>query len=101
MVVGVKAARLLCWSAARLRESGSPDAGMESCVAKYFASTVLRRVVRDAVRMHGANGCSEERPLERHLRDATIMEVIEGTTDIHEVLIGSHEWHDPLEEETA
>ena len=41
----------------------------------------------DAVQIHGANGCSSDYPVERYFRDAKIMEIIEGSTQIQEITI--------------
>lgn len=87
MVVCVKAARMLCYNAGYLKDVGNPDSIMETWVAKYYASTMINKVVSDAVQIHGANGCSSEYNVERYYRDAKINEIIEGTTQMHEVLI--------------
>jgi alkylation response protein AidB-like acyl-CoA dehydrogenase len=90
MVVNVKAARLLCYNAGYLKDNGDPDSIMETWNAKYFASTMLEKITSDAVQIHGANGCSSEYPVERYYRDAKIMAIIEGTTQMHEVLIATN-----------
>jgi len=90
MVVNVKAARLLCYHAGYLKDNGDPDSIMETWNAKYFASTMLDKITSDAVQIHGANGCSSEYPVERYYRDAKIMAIIEGTTQMHEVLIATN-----------
>ena len=87
MVVCVKAARMLCYNAGYLKDVGNPDSIMETWVAKYYASTIINKVVSDAVQIHGANGCSSEYNVERYYRDAKINEIIEGTTQMHEILI--------------
>jgi alkylation response protein AidB-like acyl-CoA dehydrogenase len=90
MVTGVKAARLLCYSAGCLKDAGDPRALMETSVAKYFASTTATRSSADAVQIHGALGCSGLSPVQRYLRDASIMEVIEGSTQIQQISIASY-----------
>lgn len=90
MVVQVKAARLLCLKAGYLKDVGDPDSIMETWIAKYFASTMLSQVTGHAVQIHGANGCCREYPVERYYRDARINEIIEGTTQMHEVLIATN-----------
>ena len=90
MVVQVKAARLLCCKAGYLKDTGDPDSIMETWIAKYFASTMLTQVTGHAVQIHGANGCCREYPVERYYRDARINEIIEGTTQMHEVLIATN-----------
>lgn len=90
MVVSVKAARLLCFNAGCLKEAGDPDSIMETWNAKYFASRMAVKVAGDAVQIHGGNGCYREYPAERHFRDSKINEIIEGTSQMHEVLIATN-----------
>jgi len=90
MVVNTEAARLLCQKAGYLRDIGDPDSIMQVWTAKYFASIMVNKVANDAVQIHGANGCSREYPIERYMRDARIAEIIEGTTQMHEILISSN-----------
>ena len=56
-------------------------------MAKYFASTMATRAALDAVQIHGANGCSEDHPVERYLRDSRVLEIIEGSTQIQQITI--------------
>ncbi len=90
MVVDIKAARLLCLNAGYLKDVGDPDSIMETWNAKYFASKMVNKASNAAVQIHGANGCSREYPVERYYRDARINEIIEGTTQMHEVLIATN-----------
>ncbi len=87
MVVNVKAARLMCYHAGCLKDSCDPDSIMETWNAKYFAASIVSKTASDAVQIFGANGCSNQYPVERYLRDAKINEIIEGTTEMHEVMI--------------
>jgi glutaryl-CoA dehydrogenase (non-decarboxylating) len=87
MVVGVKAARLLCCSAGYLRGRAGAQAASETTIAKYFASTVAVRVASDAVQIHGANGCGGDYPVQRYLRDAKVMEIIEGSSQMQQIMI--------------
>ena len=87
MVVGVKAARLLCLNAGRLRDAGDPSSIYETSIAKYFSCKVAAESARDAVQIHGANGCSAAYPVARLFRDAKIMEIIEGSNELQEVAI--------------
>jgi hypothetical protein len=87
MITNVRAARLLCHHAARRRAAGDPSAVMDAAIAKYFASTVSNEIASDAVQIHGANGCHRAYGVERFLRDAKIMEIVEGTSQIQETLI--------------
>ena len=90
MVTGVKAARLLCQRAGYLKDAGDPSALMETSIAKYFASTAAARAAADAVQIHGANGCSSDYPVQRYLRDARVMEIIEGSTQMQQVTIAGY-----------
>jgi glutaryl-CoA dehydrogenase (non-decarboxylating) len=87
MIVGVRAARLLCLRAGWLRETGDPGGPAETMAAKYFASRVATRAANDAVQIHGANGLSEEYPVARYLRDSKVTEIIEGSTQIQQITI--------------
>jgi hypothetical protein len=87
MIVEVRAARLLCLRAGWLRDAGGPGASGEIMVAKYYASTMATRAASDAVQIHGANGCSEEYPVGRYLRDSRVLEIIEGSTQIQQITI--------------
>ena len=86
----LRASRLLCLQAAASRALGSAESVVDTLVAKYHASTMAMRVARDAVQVHGANGCSSEYPVSRFFRDAKTMEVIEGTSQILQGLIARH-----------
>lgn len=90
MVTNITAARLLCYRAGHLTESGDMGAIVGASMAKYFASTMAVQVASDAVQIHGANGCGPEYPVQRHLRDAKVMEIVEGSTQIQQLLIAKH-----------
>ena len=90
MVTNVKAARLLCLRAGYLKDHGGAAAIMETSVAKYFAATIAMKVASDAVQIQGARGCSSESSVQRYLRDAKIMEIIEGSTQMQEILIADY-----------
>ena len=90
MIANVKAARLLTYNAGYLKDAGDPRAIMETSVAKYFASTTANRAANDAVQIHGANGCSRDYPVERYMRDAKIMEIIEGSTQLQQISIAKY-----------
>ena len=87
MVTHSKAARLLCYQAGYLRDQGAASAMSETLVAKYFASTIAFQAATDAVQIHGANGCSADYPVQRYLRDAKVMEIIEGSHQMQQILI--------------
>ncbi len=90
MVVNVKAARWLCYRAGYLKDIKDGSATNETLVAKYFASTMVFKVASDAVQIHGANGCSSEYRVQRYLRDAKIMEIIEGSSQMQQLLISKN-----------
>lgn len=90
MIANVKAARLLCYQAGYLKEIGEPNSIIETSIAKYFASTTATKVANDAVQIHGANGCTSEYSVARYLRDAKIMEIIEGSTQIQQITIADY-----------
>ena len=95
MMTDIHAARLMCQSAGELRGLLSPDAAKETVMAKYFASKMVNRVAYDAVQLHGAGGCGPEQPIERWFRDARIMEIIEGSTQVLETIIASYGYQGP------
>lgn len=87
MITNVKAARLLCYQAGYLKDTRDPGAITETSIAKYFASRTAFKAANDAVQIHGANGCSSEYKVQRYLRDAKIMEIIEGSTQLQQINI--------------
>ena len=85
MHVATEAGRLMCIEAGRQRDAGDPRSIESTMAAKYFASTILPRVTNDAVQIHGANGVDPAYAVERHFRDAKIMQIIEGTDQMHQL----------------
>ena len=83
-----EAARLLCVSACQAEDDGRPEAYEKTLTAKYFTSRAAVRAAADAVQIRGASGCHSSSPVSRFYRDAKILEVIEGTTQIHEQILG-------------
>jgi alkylation response protein AidB-like acyl-CoA dehydrogenase len=94
MIVQVRAARLMCYRAGHLRETGDPGAFMETMAAKYLASTVAAKVATDAVQIHGGNGCTDDYPVSRYFRDAKVMEIIEGSTQIQQMVMPRFEFQE-------
>jgi alkylation response protein AidB-like acyl-CoA dehydrogenase len=90
MYADVSAAMLICVRAGRLRDASDPDSIIQTCLAKFIASTTCSRVASDAVQIYGAVGCSDESPVQRHFRDARITEIIEGSTQMQELMIADH-----------
>jgi alkylation response protein AidB-like acyl-CoA dehydrogenase len=89
-VTKIHAARALCIRAGELRQQGDSDAIVETTIAKYFASKVAMEVATDAVQVHGGNGCSSCYPVERLFREAKVLEIIEGTSQIQQQLIAKY-----------
>ncbi|MFE0650161.1 acyl-CoA dehydrogenase family protein [Streptomyces sp. NPDC059534] len=87
MVTDVRAARLLCQEAGRLKDAGDSATIMATWVAKYFASTAAARHATEAVQIHGALGCAPGSPTARFYRDAKVMEIIEGSSEIQRITI--------------
>lgn len=86
----LEAARLLCLRAGVRREAREPGALADTLSAKYFASRAARQIADHAVQIHGAEGLSDEHPVQRYFRDARVMEIIEGSSEVLELLIAEH-----------
>lgn len=87
MVTDVRAGRLLCQEAGRLKDAGDAATIMATWIAKYFASTAAARHASEAVQIHGAHGCGPDSPVARLYRDAKVMEIIEGSSEIQRTTI--------------
>jgi alkylation response protein AidB-like acyl-CoA dehydrogenase len=87
MVTNASAARLLCQQAGWLREAGDTRSVHATWLAKYFAAGAAFRAASDAVQIHGAQGIGDAYPVQRYLRDAKVMEIIEGSTQLQQVTI--------------
>jgi glutaryl-CoA dehydrogenase (non-decarboxylating) len=90
MITDMNAARLLCYQAGYYKDVKHPDAIVSTLIAKYFASTSATKSANNAVQLHGANGCSSDYPVQRYLRDARVMEIIEGSTQIQQSTISEY-----------
>jgi len=86
MAMEVELARLLVYKAASLKDGGQPF-GQVAAMAKLFASEVAMRAATQAVQIHGGNGYIREYPVERYLRDAKLLEIGEGTSEIQRLVI--------------
>ncbi len=87
IAVDVAAARLLTWQVADHIDRGLPFA-TESSVAKLFASEAAVRCANNALQVFGGYGYIDEYPVGKLLRDARVMTLYEGTSQIHKLLIG-------------
>lgn len=88
MGTDLQAANLLCYTACKAEDEHTPDVYEKVQMAKYFTSRAVVKAASDAVQIRGASGCHESSPVARYYRDSKIMEVIEGTTQIHERMLG-------------
>ena len=86
MRVAVETSRLATYKAAWLRDMGRPYKA-EAALAKLYASEVAVTCAREAVQVHGGYGFMEEFPVARFYRDAKVLEIGEGTSEIQRVLI--------------
>jgi alkylation response protein AidB-like acyl-CoA dehydrogenase len=82
----IHAARLMIYQAAWLKWQGRPYS-KEASMAKLFATEMAERVCRDAIQIHGGYGYSREYPVERIYRDARLMTIGEGTSEIQRLVI--------------
>ncbi len=87
MATKVEAARLLTLRAARLKDAGERS-DLEAGMAKLFASETGKEVVEDSFRIHGGYGYSKEYEIERLYRDAPLLLIGEGTSEIQRMVIG-------------
>jgi alkylation response protein AidB-like acyl-CoA dehydrogenase len=87
MVTQVEAARLLTIKAARLKDAGERS-DMEAGMAKLFASEAARFCAEESLRIHGGYGYSKEYEIERIYRDAPLLLIGEGTSEIQKMVIG-------------
>jgi alkylation response protein AidB-like acyl-CoA dehydrogenase len=87
MATKTEAARLLTLKAARMKDAGERS-DIEAGMAKLFASETGKEVVEDAFRIHGGYGYSKEYEIERLYRDAPLLLIGEGTSEIQRMVIG-------------
>ena len=87
MATAVEAARALYLSAARRKDAGLPY-GPQAAMAKLFASDAAMRVTTDAVQVLGGYGYVEDYPVARLMREAKVLQIVEGTNQIQRMVIG-------------
>ena len=88
MTTDLVAARQMVRLAAFKLDSGDPDASTYCAMAKRFATDVCFTICNDALQLHGGYGYIKEYPLERHVRDSRVHQILEGTNEIMRVIIG-------------
>lgn len=82
----INAARLMVYQAAFTKAQGKPFT-KKAAMAKMFATEMAEKVCRDAIQIHGGYGYSSEYPVERIYRDARLMTIGEGTSEIQRIVI--------------
>ncbi|MEV6217650.1 acyl-CoA dehydrogenase family protein [Nocardia sp. NPDC051833] len=87
IAVETEAARLLAWRAADLVDRGEPF-GTAASMAKLFASEAAVKAANNAIQVFGGYGYIDEYPVAKYLRDARVLTLYEGTTQIQKLLIG-------------
>ena len=90
MAVGVQTARLLVRSTAEAMQRGERARQLTS-MAKMYASDVAFRSAADSLQIHGASGVSPEYRIGRLFRDAKVLQIVEGSNDLHRALIAEME----------
>jgi alkylation response protein AidB-like acyl-CoA dehydrogenase len=87
MATRVDAARTLYLAAARRKDRGM-DFGVDAAKAKLFATDVAMQVTTDAVQVLGGYGYVEDFPVERYMREAKVLQIVEGTNQVQRMVIG-------------
>ncbi|MBU41680.1 MAG: acyl-CoA dehydrogenase [Spirochaetaceae bacterium] len=82
MAMNIEASRLLTYKAAQLAQMGHKDTAKFSAMAKCYAADTAMRVATDGVQIHGGYGYVKEYPAEKFFRDAKILQIYEGTSQI-------------------
>jgi butyryl-CoA dehydrogenase len=87
MATQIQAARMLVYYAGYCKNKGMARFSSESAMSKYYAATIAVDVARKAVQIHGGYGYTKDYPIERIYRDAKILELYEGTSEIQKIVI--------------
>ncbi len=85
MAAGIEAGRLLVWRAGWLKNQGLRNT-RETSLAKWHATDHAVQSALDAIQVHGANGYSNEFPVERYLRNSKAAVIYEGTSQLHTII---------------
>lgn len=96
MATDYEAAKLLCLDAGSKLEINDASSVKHVLMAKYYSSRAAFRAASNAVQIHGAFGCSDESPVQQYLKDAKVMEIIEGSSQIQQILISKYSMQDYL-----
>ncbi|MER5993678.1 MULTISPECIES: acyl-CoA dehydrogenase family protein [Streptomyces] len=89
MATQIEAGRALYLAAARLRDAGRPFA-KQAAMAKLHCTDTAMRVTTDAVQILGGYGYTADFPAERYLREAKVLQIVEGTNQIQRMVIARH-----------
>lgn len=89
MQLEIETARLLTWKAAWLKDNKKRFA-KDAAMAKVYSSEMVTRVCHQAIQIHGGYGFIKDYPVERYYRDARILELYEGTSEVQRMVIASH-----------
>ncbi len=87
MATDLDAARLMILRAASSLDKKDPNATRHCAMAKRFATDAGFNIINEALQIHGGYGYIQEYPVERHLRDARVHQILEGTNEIMRVII--------------
>ncbi|MFE1800529.1 acyl-CoA dehydrogenase family protein [Streptomyces sp. NPDC059517] len=89
MATRIEAGRSLYLTAARLRDAGRPFA-RQAAMAKLFCTDTAMQVTIDAVQVLGGYGYTADFPVERYMREAKVLQIVEGTNQIQRMVIARH-----------
>ncbi|CAM5580489.1 acyl-CoA dehydrogenase [Streptomyces spiroverticillatus] len=89
MATQIEAGRALYLAAARLRDAGRPFS-REAAMAKLFCTDTAMKVATDAVQVLGGYGYTVDFPVERYMREAKVLQIVEGTNQIQRMVIARH-----------
>ena len=89
MALKIELARNLLYKACWLKDAGKPF-GKESAMAKLYCSEIAREVADEAVQIHGGYGLMKDYDIERHYRDARLLQIGEGTSEIQRLIISRY-----------
>ena len=89
MATQIEAGRALYLTAARLRDAGLPFA-KQAAMAKLYCTDTAMRVTTDAVQVLGGYGYTADFPAERYMREAKVLQIVEGTNQIQRMVIARH-----------
>ncbi|MFH9176382.1 acyl-CoA dehydrogenase family protein [Streptomyces albogriseolus] len=89
MATQIEAGRALYLAAARLRDAGRPF-GRQAAMAKLHCTDTAMRVTTDAVQILGGYGYTADFPAERYMREAKVLQIVEGTNQIQRMVIARH-----------